>query len=210
MSADAISTGVGARAVLSCDDELCRPLAYNPRMESELASVLFTPEQIRGRIKEMSAAIEAAYPDLDAGLTLLPVLSGSIIFLADLIRELPLKMKIAMIQLSAYPGATKQAQEPRVVMDVQGDVAGRHVLIIDDILDSGRTLRRVRGLVAEHEPASIRTAVLLQKPSKKPPDVDADFVGFNCDDLFVVGYGLDYDDHYRNLACIGVLKSEFM
>ncbi len=183
---------------------------YNRAMESELSRILFTPEQIRSRIRDLAREIETAYPDLDAGLTLLPILSGSIIFLADLIRELPLKMKIAMVQLSAYPGATTIAREPKIVMDIQGEIAGRHVLIVDDILDSGRTLRRVRQLVDEHEPASVRTAVLLQKPARKPPDLSADFVGFDCEDLFVVGYGLDYDDHYRNLPCIGVLRPECM
>ena len=140
----------------------------------------------------------------------MPVLSGSIIFLADLIRELPLKMKIALVQLSAYPGRAVQAREPQTVIAFSGEVEGRHVLVVDDILDTGRTLRRVQEMIRKRRPASLRTAVLLRKPSKASPDVRADFVGFDIEDEFVVGYGLDFGDHYRNFPHVGVLRSELM
>ena len=97
-----------------------------------------------------------------------------------------------------------------MLFELSGDVAGRHVLVVDDILDSGRTLRLVRGAISERQPASVRTAVLLRKPNKAPPDVLADFIGFDIDDLFVVGYGLDFGDHYRNYPHIGVLRAELM
>lgn len=180
-------------------------------MQSDLSRILLTPEQIHERVKTLAAEIATAYPaDDDHALTLLPILAGSLIFTADLIRELPLKMKIALVQLSTYPGKSTTAQQPQLVMDVSGDVAGRDVLLIDDILDSGNTLRRVQALLREYRPASVRTAVLLRKPDKAPADVPVDFVGFDIDDLFVVGYGLDYDDHYRNLPCVGVLSPELM
>jgi hypoxanthine phosphoribosyltransferase len=178
-------------------------------MEGDLERILFTPEQIRARIRALAGEIAAVYADRAEALTLLPVLAGSLIFTADLIRELPLKMKIALVQLSAYPGTATTAQDPEVVMAVTGEVAGRDVLIVDDILDSGKTLRRVQGLVAELSPASLRTAVLLRKRGRQP-EAEADFVGFDVEDAFVVGYGLDYDDHYRNLPCIGVLAKEHM
>ena len=158
----------------------------------------------------MAEEIAEAYDGVEPALTLVPILSGSIIFLADLIRELPLKMKIALLQVSTYPGKSVEASEPRTVIELTGDIEDRDVLIIDDILDSGRTLRRVKQMISEQNPRSVRAAVLLQKPDKTPPDVQADFVGFEVEDLFVVGYGLDFDDHYRNFPHIGVLRSELM
>lgn len=177
-------------------------------MQADLSKILFTREQIQIRVRELGGEIAAVYADLEPGLTIVPILSGSIIFLADLIRELPMRMKIALIQLSTYPGATTMAQEPRVVTELAADVRGRHVLIVDDILDTGRTLRRVQSMLRERGAASVRTAVLLSKPGKACPEVVVDFVGFEIDDLFVVGYGLDFDDHYRNLPHIGVLRPE--
>ena len=180
------------------------------QIEDDIARILFTREQIEDRVRSLAAEIAAVYNGRERGLTLVPILSGSIIFLADLIRELPLRMKIALVQVSAYPGQTTTALEPRVVVDLCGDVAGRHVLVVDDIFDTGRTLRKVHALIAARQPASLRTVVLLRKPSKAPPDVKVDFVGFDIDDLFVVGYGLDYDNHYRNFPHIGVLRAELM
>jgi len=179
-------------------------------MERDIERILLYHEQIRERVRQMAREIAAAYDRTDPSLTLVPILSGSIIFLADLIRELPLKMKIALVQVSAYPGRTVEAQQPRTVIELAGEVAGRDVLIVDDILDSGRTLRSVRAMISERRPASLRTAVLLRKAGKSPPDVPVDFVGFDIEDLFVVGYGLDFGDHYRNFPHIGVLRRELM
>lgn len=179
-------------------------------MESDIARILLEREQIRRRVRALATEIAAAYDGDQRGLTLVPILSGSIIFLADLIRELPLKMKIALVQVSAYPGPSVRPHEPRTVLQLEGDVRGRNVLLVDDILDSGRTLRRVQALVAERAPSSLRTVVLLRKRGRAPADVPVDFVGFDIDDLFVVGYGLDFDDHYRNLPHIGVLRPELM
>ncbi|MGE0478997.1 MAG: hypoxanthine phosphoribosyltransferase [Phycisphaerae bacterium] len=176
-------------------------------MQADIDRVLFTSEQIRARVEALAREIAAAYGD-SVPLTLVPIMSGSIIFLADLIRQMPVRMKIALVHLSTYRGATTQAGTPELVMKLAGDIAGRHVLLIDDILDTGRTLRKVQAMIAACEPASQRTCVLLRKPDKAPPDVEVDFVGFDIDDLFVVGYGLDYDDHYRNYPHIGVLRAE--
>jgi len=177
-------------------------------MESDFRSVLFRRDEIQARIRSLAAEIARTYEGASAGLTLVPVMSGAIIFLADLVRELPMHMKIALVHLSTYQGTVPGT--PQVVAGVTGELRGRHVLIVDDILDTGRTLRRVQALLRAQEPASLRTAVLLRKPSKVPPDVRADFVGFDIDDLFVVGYGLDYNDHYRNCPHIGVLKPELL
>lgn len=181
-------------------------------MHNDIDRILFSREQIDTRNRALAADIAATYADEaeSPGLTLVPVLSGAMIFLADLIRQLPMKMKIALVQISTYPGSRTKPRDPETVLELSGDVRGRHVLIVDDILDSGRTLRRVQGMIAAHEPRSVRTAVLLRKPAKAPSDVSVDFVGFDVEDLFVVGYGLDYDDHYRNYPHIGVLRPELM
>jgi len=142
------------------------------------------------------------------GITLVMILSGSIIFVADLMRHLPIRMKLGLITVSSYAGATTESHGAEVLNGLNVDVFDRHVLLIDDILDTGGTLRLVRAKLDQHQPKSIRTCVLLRKPSKAPPDVPADFVGFDIEDVFVVGYGLDFDDHYRNIPDIGVLRRE--
>jgi hypoxanthine phosphoribosyltransferase len=176
----------------------------------DIARILVHRDDIRARVKTLAAEIGRQYNGDEAGLTLVPILSGSIIFLADLIRELPLKMKIALVQVSTYPGNTTTPHAPRTVLELTGRVAGRNVLIVDDILDSGNTLRRVQAMVREQGARGVRTVVLLRKPAKAPPDVPVEFVGFDIEDLFVVGYGLDYDDHYRNYPHVGVLHPELM
>ena len=179
-------------------------------MDTNIARMLIDRDRIAARVQELAAEIAATYDGGHVELTLVPILSGAIIFLADLIRHLPLKMKIALVQLSAYPGATTSPRDPRTLLELTGDVAGRHVLIVDDILDSGRTLRRVQAMVREREPQSLRSAVLLRKPGKAPPDVKVDFLGFDIDDLFVVGYGLDYGGLYRNYPHVAVLNPELL
>lgn len=177
-------------------------------METDIARILIHRDRIEARIGELAAEIAATYGGDDAGLTLVPILSGSIIFVADLIRRLPLKMKLALVQLSTYPGTATSPGDPRTLLELTADVAGRHVLVIDDILDSGRTLRRVQAMIRARGPRSLRAAVLLRKPGQAPPDVPVDFVGFDIDDLFVVGYGLDYGDLYRNYPHVAVLHTE--
>lgn len=178
-------------------------------MNGDVARILIPRTRIAERVHELAAEIGEVYAqDMSAGLTLVTILSGSLIFLADLIRCLPLRMKIGLITVSSYPGATTEARAAKVLQQLNLDVVGRHVLLIDDILDTGGTLRLVREQIALSKPRSIRTCVLLRKPSKAPADVPADFVGFDVDDVFVVGYGLDYDDHYRNLPDIAVLRPE--
>lgn len=179
-------------------------------MENEVARILIDDSQIDTRLSALAEEIAAVYADDTTGLTLLPILSGSIIFLADLIRKLPIKMKIALVGVSSYPGKSTNPREARTILNINADLRDRHVLIVDDILDTGGTLRRVREMVNEYQPASVRTAVLLRKPARAPVDVTADFIGFDIEDEFVIGYGLDYDDHYRNFPHIGVLRDDLI
>ena len=177
-------------------------------MEQDLARILIPRDRIQERVRELAREIDEAYADDSEGLIIVPILAGSIIFLADLIRYLPFKMRIGLMTLSRYRGGTTVGGETKLVQDLSVDIKGRHVLIVDDILDSGGTLKAVRGHLMEREPADIKVCVLLRKTAKAPKDLVADFVGFDIEDVFVVGYGLDYDGHYRNWPDIGVLRPE--
>lgn len=165
--------------------------------------VMITAEQIQARVDELAAEITQAY----AGepVTIVGVLTGCVVFVADLIRRLDLPLKIAFIQASSYRGMATTPGALEVKAELLPDLTGRHVLLIDDILDTGQTL----GFVAEHlrglGPKSVRVAVLLRKIGRQKVHLEPDFRGFEIPDAFVVGYGLDYNDEYRNLPYIGIL-----
>ncbi len=177
-------------------------------MDGDIQRILISREAIARRVAELADEIGRSYPNGETGLTLVAILSGSLIFLADLIRHLPIRMKIGLITVSSYSGATTVSRGAKLLTEMRADVRGRHVIVVDDILDTGNTLRLVTQRLREQGPASIRTCVLLRKPSKVPADLVADFVGFDIEDAFVVGYGLDYNDLYRNYPHIGVLRPE--
>ncbi len=139
---------------------------------------------------------------------LIPILTGSIVFVADLIRHMPMKLSLELVAVSSYPGKSMESKGVSLRSDIPQTLAGKHVLVIDDILDSGQTLLSVKRLVQEQNPASCRLCALLEKTGKKRVDVNADYVGFQIPDEFVVGYGLDYDGYYRNLPEIAVLRPE--
>lgn len=181
---------------------------YNVGMENDLARILIPRDRIRERVAELGHEIAETYGKESAGLIIVPVLAGSLIFTADLIRHLPFKMHIGLMSVSRYRGKTQDGGETRVVQDLAMDIRGRHVLVVDDILDTGKTLRFVKQQLAQREPASLRICTFLRKPAKAPKDLKADFVGFDVEDVFVVGYGLDYNDQYRNWPDIAVLKPE--
>lgn len=177
-------------------------------MQGDVESILLTEAQISRRVEELGREIARFYQDSQDGIVIVPILSGSIVFLADLIRKLPIRMRIGMAIASSYVGTTIRPEGARLLARLLPRIKDREVLIVDDILDTGGTLRLVQQNIAEGEPRRICTAVLLRKPGKAPPDVAVDFVGFDIEDRFVVGYGLDYNDLYRNLPYIGVLRPE--
>ena len=142
-------------------------------------------------------------------ITLVPILTGSIIFLADLIRRLPIPMQIRVMSVTSYPGtsmSSKGASLEAALTKLPEDLSNNHVLIVDDILDSGNTLRLVKQIIEQRNPISLRTCVLLRKRIPSAMSFDVDYVAFDIPDEFVVGYGLDYNDYYRNLPDIVTLK----
>lgn len=178
---------------------------YNS-IEPDIGQILISRDRIARRLDELAGDIAALYGPSDEGLTIVAVLAGALIFAADLIRRLPLRMRIGLLMVGSYAGTS--GGQPRIMLEAAGQIRGRHVLVVDDILDSGRTMQTVLAEMARHEPASLRSCVLLRKIDRAPKEMYVDFVGFDIDDVFVVGYGLDYDDQYRNWPDIAVLRPE--
>lgn len=171
----------------------------------EVDRVLITQEQLARRVRRLSAEIERDFRGRE--LVVISLLSGTVMFLADLIRHLSLPMRLDFIGISSYGSGTTSGQLV-VTKELRLDVRGRDVLLVDDILDTGRTMKRVLAKLRPLKPRRIKTCVLLDKPARRVENVRADYVGFNIPDLFVIGYGLDYAERYRNLPFVGVLKPE--
>ncbi len=176
-------------------------------MLDHLEKVLISEDQIKTRVKELAREITALYKP-DEEITVISIINGAILFTADLVRNLPGQVRIDCIRVSSYEDATSPISEPKISSTLTLDLSGRHVLLVDDILDTGNTISKVYDYILDMNPASLRTAVLLEKKGRREVDFDVDLVGFQIPDEFVVGYGLDYAQRYRNLRCIGVLKPE--
>lgn len=181
-------------------------------MLTDLDKVLISRTRIAQRISALGAEIRRDLDDLsrDGEIVLVPVLTGSIIFVADLMRELPNKIRISVVAVSSYPGRATQSKGVELSSALPDDLRGKHVLIVDDILDSGSTIRLMRQQIATRHPKSVRACVLLRKTIPSALQTPCEYVGFDIPDEFVVGYGLDYDNYYRNLPDIGTLKREAM
>lgn len=177
-------------------------------LEENIAKVLISEEEIQRRVAELGEQISADY----AGITpfLVAVLKGAYVFLADLCRHLRVPHEVHFMSISSYVGkATQSSGVVRILMDLPASPEGRHVLIVEDIVDSGRTLDYILRNLGTRDPASVRVCTLLSKPSRRELEVPLDYIGFEIPDEFVLGYGLDFDELYRNLSFIGVLKPEF-
>ncbi len=174
------------------------------RSHPDVADILITSEALQARVQELGAEISEAYQGRQP--LLLSVLKGSVIFLADLMRALTVPHAIDFMAVSSYGTATQSSGVVRILKDLDEPIEGKDVLIVEDIIDSGHTLEYLRGLLLARNPASLRIVTLLSKPSRREVDVPVDWVGFDIPDKFVIGYGLDYDERYRDLPYIGVLK----
>lgn len=187
-------------------------MRYTWRVREDLETILISRERIAARIHELGLEIRRDLDDVrhDGEILIVPILTGSIIFVADLMRELPYKIRMNVVTASSYPGKSTSSKGVELSGALREDLSGTHVLIVDDILDSGSTIRRMRQEIGARNPRSVRACVLLRKTIPSAMQTPCEYVGFDIGDEFVVGYGLDYDNYYRNLPDIGTLKKEAM
>lgn len=176
-------------------------------MIEDLESILVTEQEIRERVEVLGREITETYQAADE-LTVIAIINGALLFTADLIRHIDMPVRIDCMRVSSYRNQTNPAQAPEIIDMLRLDLEGQHVLIIDDILDTGHTCKRVIDEIRKLKPASVRFGALLEKEGRREVDIAPDFIGFHIPDQFVVGYGLDFAERYRQLPCIGVLKAE--
>ncbi len=172
-------------------------------MGQDLEKVLFSQEQIQQRLEELAADIWADYEGKDV--LLVGVLKGAVLVMADLMRAIPGSVEMDWMAVSSYGSGTKSSGVVRILKDLDTDISGRHVLIVEDIIDSGLTLSWIRSNLASRGPASVEICTLLRKPEAAKVEMDVRYVGFEIPNEFVVGYGLDYSEAYRNLRVVGTL-----
>ena len=176
-------------------------------LHADIAEVLLTEEQIATRVAELGARITADYGG--GPLTLVSVLKGSLPFMADLMRAIDLPLRIDLMEVSSYGGSTTESSGlVRILKDLSASIAGEDVLIVEDIIDTGLTLNYLIRYLRGKNPKTLRICTLLDKPARRLVEIPVDYIGFEIPDQFVIGYGLDYGEVYRNLRFVGVLKSE--
>jgi len=175
-------------------------------MKNDMARILFTEEQILEKVRDLGVRLTEDYKGKSP--IFLGVLKGSFVFLADLMRQVGVSCQVEFMAVSSYGSGTNTTGAVRITKDLNTDIEGRHVVIVEDILDSGLTLHYLLRYLKGMNPASVRICTLLDKPERRRAAVDAAYTGFQIPDAFVVGYGLDYAERYRNLPYIGILKPE--
>lgn len=177
-------------------------------MHQDIDEILFSEDEIARRVNEIGAQITKDYQDAEDGIVLISVLRGAAIFMADLARQIELPCEMDYMAISSYGNGAKSSGVVRILKDLSSEIEGRHVVIAEDILDSGLTLTYLLKNLSSRNPASLAVATLLRKKTRAQAKIDCRYVGFECPDKFIVGYGLDYAERYRNLPYIGVLKPE--
>ena len=176
-------------------------------LDRDIDHILVTEEQLKAKVNELGAQITQDYDGRD--LLLVSILKGSVVFMADLMRAIRMPCGIDFMVVSSYGGAnTTSTGLVKIVKDLDQDLSGKDLLIVEDILDTGITLSHLVPMLKLRNPASVRLCTILSKPSRRKADIEPDYLGFEVPDEFVVGYGLDYDEKYRNLPYVGVLKPE--
>ena len=175
-------------------------------LEKDIQEVLFSEEQLDRRVREIAAQIEKDYEGKE--IMLISVLRGSFVFMADLCRRIDLPCTLDFMSVSSYGKGTSSSGQVQITKDLSSDISGKHIIVVEDILDSGNTLSYLLKLLEQRNPPSIRLCTLLDKPDRRVKEVKVHYSGFTIPDAFVVGYGLDYAEHYRNMPYIGILKPE--
>ena len=197
-----IACGFWTFGSASCDEKV-------GTVHNDIAEILFTEDEIARRVNEIGAEITRDYAEAaDEGIVLISVLRGAAIFMADLARQIDLPVEMDYMAVSSYGNGAKSSGVVRILKDLTSEIEGSHVLVAEDILDSGLTLKYLLKNLASRRPASIEVATLLRKRTLAQAKIDCKYIGFECPDQFIVGYGLDYAERYRNLPYIGVLKPE--
>ena len=175
-------------------------------LENDIQEILFSEDQLKARVREIAQEIERDYAGKE--IMLISVLRGSFVFMADLCRALDLPCTLDFMSVSSYGKGTTSSGQVQITKDLSEDISGRHIIVVEDILDSGNTLSYLLNILQHRHPASVRLCTLLDKPERRVKPVEVHYCGFTIPDAFVVGYGLDYAEKYRNLPYIGILKPE--
>jgi hypoxanthine phosphoribosyltransferase len=175
-------------------------------LENDVAEVLIDESTLQAKVTELGARISADYADRQV--TLVSVLKGALPFMADLMRAISIPVRIDLMEVSSYGSGTETTGRVRILKDLSSSIEGKHVLVVEDIIDTGLTLNYLTQYLGGKDPASLGICTLLDKPARRLVEIELDYRGFEIPDRFVIGYGLDYDEIYRNLPYIGVLKPE--
>lgn len=173
-------------------------------IDPDVEEILLSSEQVQARVAELGAQLAVDYARRDP--VLVSVLKGSIIFLADLVRAMPIPLSIDLMEVSSYGASTESSGQVRILKDLSTSIEGREVVVVEDIIDTGLTLNYLLRYLHDKGPASIKICCLLDKPARRLAEIEIDYRGFTIPDRFVIGYGLDYGERYRNLPYIGVLR----
>lgn len=175
-------------------------------MLKDVKSVLMTEEKISETVKLLASQINKDYEGKE--ILFVVILKGSLVFASDLMREIKLPMRVDFMQASSYGSGSVSSGTINIKKDIENDAAGKHVLIVEDIIDSGNTLFKIKELFKERNAASVKICTLLSKPERRETEVECEYIGAEIPDEFVIGYGMDFDERYRNLPYIGILRSE--
>ena len=175
-------------------------------MQNDIGRVLLSEAEIVAKVKELGDKLTEEYRGKE--LLVVGILKGSNVFMSDLIRQINIPLKIDFMMVSSYGNATESTGVVKIIKDIEQSISGKHLVIVEDIIDSGLTLKYLTEMLETRKPASIKLCTLLDKPARRKENVDVDYVGFEMPDEFLVGYGIDYAEYYRNLPYIGVLKPE--
>jgi hypoxanthine phosphoribosyltransferase len=173
-------------------------------IHDDVEEILLDEGTILRRVQELATKLTADYVDRDP--VLVSVLKGSLVFLADLMRGMEMPMSIDLMEVSSYGSGTESSGQVRIIKDLSKPIEGRHVIVVEDIIDTGLTLNYLLKYLGDKGPASVKVVCLLDKPARRLAEIPIDYRGFTIPDRFVIGYGLDYDERYRNLPYVGVLK----